>query len=204
MVHVRVLPSSSCWQVLLETLLPATLLRAAPPIIAETSDVDELSEEEMRQIKTAERFLSILERNPRRGTALDRVYGHHVEFGSLDTFLESLRERAEESTDDGAVWMLLGLFESQRGNDGAAADAFLKAEQLRPEDAMASYYMGQSQLRIGQSEEAVASFERGIDSPTAAGRLAGHLSNAWPRSPASPTYRGSLDGVATTRSVVSR
>ncbi len=160
------------WLVLLAsfpaTFLTAHTLRAAPQIpapqiIAEESAEDELSEEEIRQIKTAERFLSILEKNPRRGTALDRVYGHHVEFGSLDTFLQSLRERTEQSADDGAAWMLLGLFESQRGDDGAAADAFLKAEQLRPQDALASYYLGQSQLRIGQSEEAVASFERGIE-----------------------------------------
>ncbi|WP_345682688.1 DUF1583 domain-containing protein [Novipirellula caenicola] len=138
-------------------------MNAAPQIQSDTPYDNELSEEEARQIKTAERFFSILEKNPRRGTALDRVYGHHVEFGSLDEFLDSLRERSQQSADDGAAWMLLGLFEAQRGNDAAAAQAFVQAERLRPTDAMASYYLGQSQLRIGQSEEAIASFERGIE-----------------------------------------
>ncbi len=153
---------------LVSPLVIDSTLIAAPQEPSETSPVTELSEEELQQIKTAERFLTILERNPRRGTALDRVYGHHIEFGSLDTFLESLRERTRQNENsqnekDGAVWMLLGLFEAQRGNDGEAVDALIKAEALRPQDAMASYYLAQSQLRIGQSEEAVASFERGID-----------------------------------------
>lgn len=104
------------------------------------ADETELSEEEIRQIKTAERFLSILERNPRQGTALDRVYGHHVEFGSLDSFLESLQQRVEDEPDNGAVWMLLGMLESHRGSDAAAVEALLKADELRPDDAMASYF----------------------------------------------------------------
>lgn len=147
-------------------LAPVSSVAAAPPSVADrnTTDVDELpegelSEEERRQIQTAERFLSILKRNPRRGTALDRVYGHHIEFGTLDDLVDSLKK---EASDDGAAAMLLGLFESQRGNDGAAVAAFEQAEALRPDDALAPYYLAQSQLRIGQSTSAVASMERAI------------------------------------------
>ncbi|MEM9643984.1 MAG: tetratricopeptide repeat protein [Planctomycetota bacterium] len=128
----------------------------------ESESGSDLSEDELRQVKTAERFVSILRKNPRRGTALDRVYGHHVEFGSLDRFMQDLRDQSAQSDDDGSTSMLLGMFESQRGNDGDAVDAFLIAETRRPDDALASFYLGQSQLRIGQSEEAVASFERAI------------------------------------------
>ncbi|TWT72849.1 DUF1583 domain-containing protein [Allorhodopirellula solitaria] len=143
---------------------PLPTLDAAPQSVADDNAVvaDELSEDELRQIQTAERFLSILKRNPRRGTALDRVYGHHIEFGTLDELVDSLEEEAKEAADDGAASMLLGLFESQRGNDGAAVDAFERAEELRPDDAMAPYYLAQSQLRIGQAQEAVASMERAI------------------------------------------
>lgn len=139
---------------------PLTLFaQPAPPLASEDT---ELSDEEARQIKTAERFLDVLLKNPRYGTALDRVYGHHVEFGSLDQFLSSLKQRAESEQNPGAVWMLLGMFESQRGNDAAAVEALQKADQLRPKDALSSFYLGQAQLRIGQSEEAIASFERAL------------------------------------------
>lgn len=128
-----------------------------------SDEAGEQSEAEAAQVKAAERFLTVLEKTPRRGTALDRVYGHHVEFGTLDQFIAKLREKAEKSPEDGTTWMLLGLVESQRGQDAAAAEAFAKADDLRPTDALASYYLGQAQVRIGQNAEAVASMERAIE-----------------------------------------
>ena len=132
-------------------------------IVVSVSPQDELSEEEAKSIKIAERFFSILEKSPRRGTALERVYGHHVEFGTLDEFLKGLRDRTEKDPEDGTAWMLLGMFESHRGEDADAVDALAKAEQFLTEDAMPSYYMGQSLLLIGQPEKAVAAFERAIE-----------------------------------------
>lgn len=143
------------------TIADAFWSSAVPDEPADESS--EQSEAEAAQIKAAERFLTVLEKTPRRGTALDRVYGHHVEFGTLDQFLGKLRERTVSNPDDGTAWMLLGLFESQRGQDGAAADAFAKADALRPADALASYYLGQSLIRIGQNAEAVTALERAID-----------------------------------------
>lgn len=131
-------------------------------VVAQESVVSEYTEDELRQIQLAERFLSILEKNPRRGTAMDRVYGHHIEFGTLEKFVEELKENTSQSPDDGAQWMLLGLFESQRGEDAAAAQAFTKAEALRPEDALAPYYLSQALLRIGENQRAVDAMERAI------------------------------------------
>ncbi|HEX4416127.1 MAG TPA: DUF1583 domain-containing protein, partial [Lacipirellulaceae bacterium] len=123
---------------------------------------DSTSEDEAKQAQVAERFLTVLEKSPRRGTALDRVYGYHVEFGTLDKFLGDLRERTKKSPDDGTAWMLLGLFEAHRGEDGNAVDAFQQAEKLRPQDALAPYYLGQELILIGQPEQAVDAFERAI------------------------------------------
>ncbi len=130
---------------------------------AQTTNLDKLSEDELRQIKIAERFLTVLQRNPRRGTALDRIYGHHVEFGTLDAFLGKLRKNVQDSPQDGVGWMLLGLFDAHRGEDADAILAFQNAERLRPQDALASYYLGQSQLLLGQPEKAVAAFNRAIE-----------------------------------------
>lgn len=130
---------------------------------AQVADLTELSEEEQRQVQIAERFVTVLERNPRRGTALDRIYGHHVEFGTLDDFMQSLRDRVSKTPDDGTGWMLLGLFEAHRGEDANAIDAFRKAEEFRADDALACYYLGQSLLLLGQPEEAVAAYERALD-----------------------------------------
>ena len=50
-----------------------------------------------------ERFLAVLEKTPRRGTALDRVYGYHVERGSLDAFLKAYRDKVAADPKDGDV-----------------------------------------------------------------------------------------------------
>ncbi len=128
-----------------------------------TATADEPSEEEAEQFKAADRFLAVLQKSPRRGTALDRVYGHHVEFGTLDKFIASLMEKTTADPKDGTSWTLLGLIEAQRGQDGNAVDAFRQAETHRPTDALTSYYLAQSLLRIGQNEEAIAAYERAIE-----------------------------------------
>ena len=109
-----------------------------------------------------QRFLSLLERNPRKGTALDRVYGFHVERGSLDDFIKSYRDRLDKKPDDGTAWLILGLLEFQRGQDAAAVTALKNAETHRPIDPLPSYYLGQALVLIGQPENAAEAFERAL------------------------------------------
>src|SRR5271163_4340197 len=69
---------------------------------------DPAAAEEAREERAMERFLSLLEKNPRKGTALDRVYGYHVERGSLDAFIKSYQERVAKKPSDGTGWLILG------------------------------------------------------------------------------------------------
>jgi tetratricopeptide (TPR) repeat protein len=121
-----------------------------------------LSAEEAREKLAAERFLAVLEKNPRRGTALDRVYGYHVEHATLDALIEGYRGRTARDPKDGIGWMMLGLFEAQRGRDASAVAAFRAAESARPDDPLASFYLGQLLVLVGQPDAAVDAFERAI------------------------------------------
>jgi tetratricopeptide (TPR) repeat protein len=112
--------------------------------------------------RSAEQFLIVLERTPRRGTALDRLYGYHVEAGSLDQFVKQFANRTLKNGQDGAAWMILGLLESQRGHDAAAVQTFAQAEKVLPENALASYYLGQSLVLVGRPDDAAAAFERAL------------------------------------------
>ncbi|HJT31387.1 MAG TPA: tetratricopeptide repeat protein, partial [Pirellulales bacterium] len=125
--------------------------------------VADADSEEQRQRQIIERFLSVLEKNPRRGTALDRVYGHHVERGTLDQLVEGYRERTAKNAADGPAWMMLGLIDAQRGQDAAAVAAFQQAEQQMPKNYLASYYLGQSLVLVGQPDAAAEAFERAIE-----------------------------------------
>jgi tetratricopeptide (TPR) repeat protein len=119
--------------------------------------------EAAKQRQIAERFLTVLEKNPRRGTALDRVYGHHIEWGTVDALVKRYEERTGKDPKDASAWMVLGLIESQRGRDAAAVAAFAKAEQLDAKSAIAAYYHGQSLVLVGQPDAAVQAFERAIE-----------------------------------------
>ncbi|MCA9140924.1 MAG: tetratricopeptide repeat protein, partial [Planctomycetales bacterium] len=111
---------------------------------------------------TAEKFLEVLKRRPRPGTALDRVYGYHVQNGSLDEFIESL-DVPDDAPGAGELRMILGLLQSQRGHEALAAEAFAKAETLLPGDYAASYFLGHSLLAVGKTENAADALERAID-----------------------------------------
>jgi tetratricopeptide (TPR) repeat protein len=138
---------------------PAPAQEQAPSAtVADTAS----SAEEQRERQAMERFLTLLEKAPRRGTALDRVHGYHVERGTLDSLLQTYRDRTTKDPNDGAAWLLLGLLESQRGRDAAAVAALRKAEKSRPDDALPSYYLGQALVLVGQPDAAAEAFERAI------------------------------------------
>ena len=148
---------------------PAANAQAAPqakpqkirPAPASEPD-DPAADIEARERRSMERFLSLLEKNPRRGTPLDRVYGYHVERGMLDAFIKSYVDRLDKKPDDGAAWLILGLLEFQRGQDAAAVTALKNAETHRPGDALPSFYLGQALVLIGQPENAAEAFERAL------------------------------------------
>ena len=126
-----------------------------------TADAPE-AVDESRERRVMERFLGVLEKAPRRGTALDRVYGYHVERGSLDAFLKSYRDKVAADPKDGASWLLIGLIEAQRGRDSAAVEALRKAESARPDDPLPAYYLGQALVLVGQPDAAAEAFERAL------------------------------------------
>ncbi|MGC1272146.1 MAG: DUF1581 domain-containing protein, partial [Planctomycetaceae bacterium] len=122
----------------------------------------ELAAEIEKERKIAERFLTLLERNPREGTSLDKAYGFFVEQGKLDELVATYRQRVEADEKDGAAWMILGLIESRRGNDAPAIEALAKASGHRQDDAMAAYYLGRAYSVAGRVDKAIAAFEEAV------------------------------------------
>ncbi len=131
-------------------------------VTAEIEPAARQTPEEQREEQIIKRFLTVLEKNPRRGTALDRIYGYHVERGSLDQLIRTYRERANKNQTDGVALMIVGLLESQRGKDADAVTAFRQAEKRLPENPLASYYLGQELVMVGQPAAAAEAFERAI------------------------------------------
>ena len=131
----------------------------APPALATASSE---TPEEAKARTAADRFLDLLRKRPRLGTALDKVYGYHVGRGSLDAFVESLAKEADASN-DGNAWLILGMVQMRRGQDAQAAIALEKAEGRLPDDALASYYLGKTLVVLGEVDKAAAAMRRAID-----------------------------------------
>jgi tetratricopeptide (TPR) repeat protein len=133
-------------------------------LIASHLKAQEVDPEEAKEKSVADRFVTVLEKNPRRGTALDKVYGFHVERGTLDGLIKNYRDKSQtaKGADAGTAWMIVGLLESLRGQDAVAVDAFEHAEQLVKDNYLASYYLGQSLVLIGQPDKAAEALERSI------------------------------------------
>ena len=117
---------------------------------------------ETQESVALDRFLSILEKAPHRGTAFDQVIQHHIHGGTLDRYVASLVDRTKKNPDDGVPWMIIGLIENERRNDSAAIAALAEAEKRRPNDAEASFCRGQLLLRQGEHKQAIEAFESAI------------------------------------------
>lgn len=143
------------------------VLALADTIFAQQSQDDE------SQRLSAERFLTVLLKNPRRGTAFDKVYDYHLERASLDDFLKSLQAKAEgpDARQSAAMFLIAGMVHAQQGRNQEAIQAFSRAESLDPASVTAPYYLGQSLAIEGSAEKAAEAIERALQRMPAATEL---------------------------------
>ncbi len=133
-----------------------------------------LSETEQKEQKIVDRFWSLLEKTPRRGTSLDRVYGYYVDTGRYDDLLARCRELTRRNEDDAKSWLLCGLILSRGSDDAASVEAFEKAEKLDGNDPFAPFYLAEIHIGQGRLKDAGESLERSVEralkrKPSAAG-----------------------------------
>ncbi len=140
-------------------LLISLCVFVARPTFSQDED-----EAEAEARKTAERFLIVLERNPRRGTALDKVVDFHLDHESLDELITRLREKAEatEFEDAGRAWLVVGLIEASQGDAESAQVALERAEELLSKSAVASFVLGQNLMTLNRWPAAAEALERAI------------------------------------------
>lgn len=142
------------------------------PLFAQPVEADATGDTEADEERAAyERFLSVLRRRPAPGTALDRVYSYHQDFGTLSDFCASLKTDAATST-DGIAPLILGLMEFRQGHESQAISALESAEKQRPQDYICSWTLGQALGASGRFQEAVTAYERALTrNPARADRL---------------------------------
>ncbi len=118
--------------------------------------------EDQKERLTVERFLQVLEKKPKDGTALERVYAWYADRGAIEELCHSLHTRQVEKA-DGSAALLLGLLQTRRGQDTEAQRTFEAAEKLLPNEPLPSYYLGKCLLLQGQIDLATAALQRAVD-----------------------------------------
>ncbi|NNJ25410.1 DUF1583 domain-containing protein [Alienimonas chondri] len=165
---VRVgLASAAVGALALLAALPAIARQDDPPAAVGDATPDDPgiapeSAEIEKERETAERFLSLLERNPRPGTALDRAYAFFAERGELAALAERLRTRAEENPADAAAPAILGLIEARRGNDEQAVAAFEQAAERAPDDPNPRARLAEAYALAGRHAQAAEAYEAAL------------------------------------------
>ena len=180
----------------LRTVLGLALMCAAWPVPRVSAQEGDDSAER----KVMERFLTVLEKTPRRGTALDRVYGYHVEHGSLDDLVKRYEDRTKADPADGAAWLLLG---PDRGPAGARRIGRGGAPRGRaaPADDPFAPLLPRPGPRPGRPARrtAVDAFERALTRKPLAGRPPGDLPGPGPGPPAGQAVRQGPGGLVPAR-----
>jgi len=141
---------------LVSCLLLSLLVHANAP-----ADVS-LTEAERREQQVVERFWTLLERTPRRGTSFDRVYGHYVDTGRLEELMKRCRELTEANPNNAKSWLLLGLVLSRRSDDAATVAALEKAMVLDETDLLAPFYLGETYIAQGRLRDAAETLEKAL------------------------------------------
>ena len=141
------------------------LLSSAAVSSAQPPGGEQASAEEQKEKIAADRFLDLLIKKPAAGTALDRVFGYHVERGTIANLIEQLGQTAAQSMspdESGRYFLLLGLLQLQRGEDAQAVTALDTAQTLLKDNPQAAFHHGQALLLVGKTDTAASAFEAAI------------------------------------------
>lgn len=133
-------------------------------VVVSTAQIFGQSDNDSAERIAVDRFAGVLEKNPRRGTAFDKVYGYHIERGTLNDLIQQYQTQAKSrtGTEAAASWIIVGLIENQRGYETEAIAAFAQAEKFDSKNALASYYLGRTLAATEQTSQAAEAFERAL------------------------------------------
>ncbi len=152
------------WLVVIAVMGPASRVFAQETTAQETTAQETTAQgaDAQRQRLMADRYAQLLLRRPRPGTALDRLYAFHATAGTLDEQITEWTPTAEDDTNAGNRWLLIGLLQQRSGAAAAAVEALQYAEQQLPDDPMASFLLGTALQAEGQIQPATAALQRAL------------------------------------------
>lgn len=127
----------------------------------DTDNTETPASEDSREKAAFDRSLVLLRKQPRPGTALDRVLQYHEDRDTLPEFINGLKTTPARSNDTSAA-AIRGMAEAFRGNYPEARDALQLAESQRPNDPVISWLLGQTCLKLNDPSSAADALQRAL------------------------------------------
>lgn len=118
--------------------------------------------DEARFKELAQRYRSILQNRPQRGTAFDQWYRHYLDAGRLEELAATVEEQAAKQPDDFAAQMIAGLVFERRGEDELAVEAYTRAERLAADNYYPAFLRGSLLAQQLQYAEAATALQKAI------------------------------------------
>ena len=141
---------------------PLVCLLAGVAALSPAGEPAAVSAETAKQRAVAERFLAVLERNPRPGTALDRAADFYAARGELAAVAGRYQTRTFADPADAAAPAVWGLLELRRGDVPAAVAAFRIASVRAPGDHRPRALLADGLTRAGVDAGAAAALEAAL------------------------------------------
>lgn len=122
-----------------------------------------LAQEETNDAKIIERYKLMLSRNPKEGSAFDRLYQFYLEGPGLDAMVADYKTEAQAKPEDSNFQLILGHLYKRLGKDTEALTAYQRAVELSQNNYYPHFALGKMYATLRQHENAIIELTKAVE-----------------------------------------
>ncbi len=122
-----------------------------------------LAQDETDDAKIIERYKLMLSRNPKEGSAFDRLYQFYLEGDGLEAMVTDYKAEAQAKPKDSNVQLIIGHLYKRLGEDTEALDAYQRAVELSQNNYYPHFALGKMYATLRQHENAIVELSKAVE-----------------------------------------
>ncbi|MEM1008340.1 MAG: tetratricopeptide repeat protein, partial [Myxococcota bacterium] len=151
--------SSIVWHLCVLCVATLAWLQAPVRVFAEGWKV---RDRQKRQVVILKRFQSIVEKQPDRGFAFQRLVKLARQWPGLDRLVKQYRRKTARFSRNAAYPMILGHLLARMGQRSDALQAYQQATKRAPKNVLAHYYRAQLHQALQQYPQALKAYQQAL------------------------------------------
>ena len=121
------------------------------------------AQDEATDEKVIQRYKQMLERNPKEGSAFDRLYQLYLEGAGLEAMITDYEAEAQTRPDDPNAHLVLGHIFKRLGKDAETIATYKRAVELAPSDYYPHFALGQMYAVLRRHEDAISELTKAAE-----------------------------------------